>query len=119
MILGVLMSIFFVNDTRGHAKKEEGTNTVSLLPNVFWDTTWKHRNLGSVTQAGQTNNLNDGMAWGLLPILLAAKGFSLEQIGIAVAVYPAVWGMGQLFTGKMTDKVSKKPCSSTECYSRP
>ena len=48
------------------------------------------------------------MAWGLLPILLAAKGFSLEQIGIAVAVYPAVWGMGQLFTGKMTDKVSKK-----------
>ena len=108
MVLGIVMSIFFVKDTRGHAKKEEGTNTVSLLKNVFWDTTWKHRNLGSVTQAGLINNLNDGMAWGLLPILLAAKGFSLEQIGIAVAAYPAIWGLGQLFTGKMADKVSKK-----------
>ena len=92
MVLGLLMSIFLIKDTRGHAKKEEGTNTVSLLKNIFWDTTWKHRNLGSVTQAGLINNLNDGMAWGLFPILLAAKEFSLEQIGIVVAVYPAVWG---------------------------
>lgn len=108
MVLGLLMSIFLIKDTRGHAKKEGGTNTVSLLKNIFWDTTWKHRNLGSVTQAGLINNLNDGMAWGLFPILLAAKNFSLEQIGIVVAVYPAVWGMGQLFTGKMADKFSKK-----------
>lgn len=108
MVLGLLMSIFLIKDTRGHAKKEEGTNTVSLLKNIFWDTTWKHRNLGSVTQAGLINNLNDGMAWGLFPILLAAKEFSLEQIGIVVAVYPAVWGMGQLFTGKMADIFSKK-----------
>jgi MFS family permease len=108
MVLGLVMSIFLIKDTRGHAKKEEGTNTVSLLKNIFWDTTWKHRNLGSVTQAGLINNLNDGMAWGLFPILLAAKGFSLEQIGIVVAVYPAVWGIGQLFTGKMADKFSKK-----------
>ncbi|UJH89659.1 MFS transporter [Antarcticibacterium sp. 1MA-6-2] len=108
MVLGLVMSIFLIKDTRGHAKKEEGTNTVSLLKNVFWDTTWKHKNLGSVTQAGLINNLNDGMAWGLFPILLAAKGFNLEQIGIVVAVYPAVWGMGQLFTGKMADKFSKK-----------
>lgn len=108
MVLGLVMSIFLIKDTRGHAKKEEGTNNVSLLKNVFWDTTWKHKNLGSVTQAGLINNLNDGMAWGLFPILLAAKGFNLEQIGIVVAVYPAVWGMGQLFTGKMADKFSKK-----------
>lgn len=108
MVLGLVMSIFLIEDTRGHAKKEEGSNTISLLKNVFWDTTWKHRNLGSVTQAGLINNLNDGMAWGLFPILLAAKGFNLEQIGIVVAVYPAVWGMGQLFTGKMADKFSKK-----------
>lgn len=108
MVMGLVMSIFFIKDTRGHAKKEEGTNTVSLLQNIFWETTWKHKNLGSVTQAGLINNLNDGMAWGLFPILLASKGFSLEQIGIVVAVYPAVWGIGQLFTGKMADKFSKK-----------
>jgi len=108
MVFGLVLSIFLIKDTRGHAKIEEGTNTVSLLKNVFWDTTWKHKNLGSVTQAGLINNLNDGMAWGLFPILLAAKGFRLEEIGIVVAVYPAVWGLGQLFTGKMADKFSKK-----------
>lgn len=108
MILGLAMSIFLVRDTRGHAKKEEGSSGISLLKNIFWETTWKDKNLGSVTQAGLINNLNDGMAWGLFPILLAAKNFSLEQIGIVVAVYPAVWGMGQLFTGRMADKYSKK-----------
>lgn len=108
MVLGLGMSIFLIKDTRGHAKKEEGTSRVSLLKNIFWDTTWKDKNLGSVTQAGLINNLNDGMAWGLFPILLAAKGFSLEQIGIVVAVYPAVWGLGQLFTGRMADEFSKK-----------
>jgi MFS family permease len=108
MIFGLLMSVFLIKDTRGHAKKEEGTSNISLLKNVFWQTTWKHKNLGSVTQAGLINNLNDGMAWGLFPILLAAKGFSLEQIGIVVAVYPAVWGIGQLVTGRLADKYSKK-----------
>ena len=108
MVLGLIISIFFIRDTRGHAKKEEDSSAVSLLKNIFWDTTWKDRNLGSVTQAGLINNLNDGMAWGLFPILLATKNFSLEQIGIVVAVYPAVWGIGQLFTGRMADKFSKK-----------
>jgi MFS family permease len=64
--------------------------------------------LGSVTQAGLINNLNDGMAWGIFPILLATKGFNIGQIGIVTAIYPAVWGMGQLFTGKMADKFCKK-----------
>lgn len=108
MVLGLVMSIFFIKDTRGHAKKEEASSSVSMLKNIFWDTTWKDKNLGSVTQAGLVNNLNDGMAWGLFPILLATKNFSLEQIGIIVAVYPAVWGMGQLITGKMADKFPKK-----------
>jgi MFS family permease len=75
---------------------------------VFWDTTWKHPNLGSVTQAGLINNLNDGMAWGIFPILLASRGFSLAEIGIVTAVYPAVWGIGQLFTGRLADLVCKK-----------
>lgn len=108
MVLGLFMSIFFIKDTRGHASKEGGSSPVPLLKNIFWDTTWKNTNLGSVTQAGLVNNLNDGMAWGLFPILLAARNFSLEQIGIIVAVYPGVWGLGQLITGRMADKFSKK-----------
>ena len=59
--------------------------------------------MGSVTQAGLINNLNDGMAWGIFPILLSSKGFSIAEIGIITAVYPAVWGVGQLFTGSMAD----------------
>ncbi|MFO8147313.1 MAG: MFS transporter [Gillisia sp.] len=108
MVLGLLSSIFLIKDTRGHALKEGDTSDVPLLKNIFRDTTWKDKNLGSVTQAGLINNLNDGMAWGLFPILLATRGFNLEQIGIVVAVYPGVWGIGQLFTGRMADKFCKK-----------
>lgn len=106
--LGLAGSIFLIKDTRHHLAKESATNNVPKLKNVFWDTTWRDKNLGSVTQAGLINNLNDGMAWGIFPILLASKGFSIEQIGIITAVYPAVWGIGQLFTGKMADTFCKK-----------
>ncbi len=108
VILGLLFSIFLVKDTKHHVAKETATNNLPLLKNIFWDTTWKNRNLGSVTQAGLINNLNDGMTWGILPVLLASKGFSIQQIGIIAAVYPAVWGIGQLFTGKMADRFCKK-----------
>lgn len=106
--LGLLLSIFFIKDTHGHVVAEAKSNKVLKLKNIFWDTTWRDRSLGSVSQAGLINNLNDGMAWGFFPILLASKGFSLDQIGIIVAVYPAVWGLGQLFTGKMADNFPKK-----------
>lgn len=118
MVLGLLSSIFLIKDTRNHALKEGDTSEFSLLKNIFWDTTWKNKNLGSVTQAGLINNLNDGMAWGLFPILLATRGFDLEQIGIVVAVYPGVWGIGQLFTGRMADKFCKKICYLLECFYR-
>ncbi|HEX4849512.1 MAG TPA: MFS transporter, partial [Puia sp.] len=62
----------------------------------------------SVTQAGLINNLNDGMAWGLFPIVLATKGFSTESIASITAIYPAVWGIGQLITGRLADKYCKK-----------
>ena len=75
VILGLLGSIFLVKDTKHHVAKETTTNTIPRLKNIFWDTTWKNKNLGSVTQAGLINNLNDGMAWGIFPILLATKGF--------------------------------------------
>lgn len=106
--LGLSGSIFLIKDTRHHVAKESASNNVPKLKNVFWDTTWRDKNLGSVTQAGLINNLNDGMAWGIFPILLASKGFSIEQIGIITAIYPAVWGIGQLFTGKIADTFCKK-----------
>lgn len=107
-VLGLLLSWFFVKDTVHHVQAETGSSPLPKLKNVFWETTWKNPNLGSVSQAGLVNNLNDGMVWGLLPILLGAQSFSLEQIGQIVALYPAVWGLGQLFTGKMADHLHKK-----------
>ncbi|MGL6268076.1 MAG: MFS transporter, partial [Chitinophagaceae bacterium] len=108
VFLGLIGSIFLIKDTSHHVAKETETSQVPMLKNIFWDTSWKNKNLGSVTQAGLINNLNDGMAWGIFPILLASKGFSIAEIGIVTAVYPAVWGIGQLFTGKMADKFCKK-----------
>jgi len=108
VFFGLVGSIFFIKDTKHHVAKETVTNTIPKLKNIFWDTTWKDKNLGSVTQAGLINNLNDGMAWGVFPILLATKGFTIGEIGIVTAIYPAVWGTGQLFTGKMADTFCKK-----------
>ena len=105
---GLLLSLFFVKDTHQHVKLEATSSKIPLLKNVFWDTTWKHKNLGSITQAGLINNLNDGMVWGLFPLLLVSKGFDLHQTGIIVATYPAVWGLGQLSSGKLADKYCKK-----------
>ncbi len=106
--LGLITSLLFVKDTRKHVLLEATSNAVPRLKRIFWETTWKNKNLGSVTQAGLINNLNDGMAWGIFPILLASRSFTLEQIGIVAAIYPGVWGIGQLFTGKMADVYRKK-----------
>jgi len=108
-VAGLLLSFFLVKDTRGHVQKEgRQTGNVPLLKNVFKETTWLNHNLGSVTQAGLINNLNDAMIWGIMPVLLAQRGFGIEQIGIITAVYPAVWGLGQLVTGKLADIYCKK-----------
>ncbi len=106
--LGFFCSWLFVKDTKHHIEQETTTSKVPKLKSVFWETTWKNKNLGSVTQAGLINNLNDGMTWGIFPILLASKGFSIAEIGIVTAIYPAVWGIGQLFTGRMADYFCKK-----------
>jgi MFS family permease len=107
-IVGFLLSAFWVKDTRLFVQKETDTNFTSKLNNVFIETTFKNKTLSSVTQAGLINNLNDGMIWGLLPIVLLSLHFNNSQIGIITATYPAVWGIGQLFTGKMSDHYSKK-----------
>jgi len=107
-LLGFFSSWLLIKDTKHHIAAEATTSKIPRLSNIFWQTTWKNKNLGSVTQAGLINNLNDGMAWGLFPILLASKGFNIAHIGIVTAIYPAVWGIGQLFTGKMADHICKK-----------
>lgn len=107
-LIGFLGSLIFIKDTKHHVAKEISTNEQPLLKNIFWQTTWKNKNLGSVTQAGLINNLNDGMVWGILPIMLMQKNFNIQQVGIITATYPAVWGLGQLITGKMADRFCKK-----------
>ena len=107
-VTGFFASWLFVKDTKRHLAMETEFSTAPKLSNIFWQTTWKNNNLGSVTQAGLINNLNDGMVWGLFPILLATKAFNLGQIGIVTATYPAVWGLGQLFTGRMADYFCRK-----------
>ena len=107
-ITGLISSWLLVKDTVHHVQAETSTSNLPKLKNLFWATTWKHKNLGSVTQAGLVNNLNDGMVWGLFPILLASKFFHLDDIGKIVALYPMVWGLGQLITGKMADHLNKK-----------
>ena len=107
-IIGLFMSWFFIKDTNKHVQLEAILSNIPKLKNLFWETTWHHKNLGSITQAGLVNNLNDGMVWGLFPLLLISKGFNLHETGIIVATYPAVWGLGQLYSGKLADKYCKK-----------
>ena len=107
-VLGLLLTLFFVKDTRKYVHKEQETTQTTKLGNVFVETSFKNKTLSSITQAGLVNNLNDGMIWGLLPILLLSLNYNSKSIGIIAAIYPAVWGIGQLVTGRMADLYSKK-----------
>ena len=107
-IAGLLITLIWVKDTRAFVHSELVTQPVAPLKNIFWETTFRNRNLSAITQAGMVNNLNDGMIWGLLPILLFSLHFDTPQIGIITAIYPGVWGIGQLFTGKMADIYAPK-----------
>ncbi len=107
-IIGLFLSYFFVRDTRVFVQKEQETSKTNKQENVFLETSFKNRTLSSITQAGLVNNLNDGMIWGLLPILLISLNYDSKSIGIIAAIYPAVWGIGQLVTGRMADIYSKK-----------
>jgi MFS family permease len=108
VVLGLALSSIWVKDTQLFVHKAAASSTVPLLTNRFWDTSVLHRNLGAITQAGLVNNLNDGMIWGLFPILLAVKGFSLADIGLITAIYPLVWGLAQLGTGRLSDFICQK-----------
>jgi MFS family permease len=111
-VLGLLLSVFVVRETRHHAAHEAAISGSTAPPlsqrEVFRRTSFTDRNLSSISQAGLVNNLNDGMAWGLFPLWFAALGMSLAQIGLLAAVYPAVWGIAQLATGAWSDRVGRK-----------
>jgi MFS family permease len=107
-VIGLLLTLLWVKDTVHHVAAESVTSAIPKLKRVFVETSLTHRTLGSVTQAGLANNLNDGMLWGLLPVLLLNEGLGQERIGLIAAVYPAVWGLGQLFTGKLADHVNRR-----------
>jgi MFS family permease len=115
--LGLGLSVLFVRETRGHAHYEatshvarhDGDNDALTTREVFLVTSFRDRALSSCSQAGLVNNLNDGLAWGLFPIAFADAGLSIGRIGILAALYPAVWGLGQLVTGGVSDRIGRKP----------
>jgi MFS family permease len=107
-ITGFILTLFWVKDSSAFVNKENSTDYTKELKNIFIETTFKNKTLSSITQAGLINNMNDGMIWGLLPIVLLSLNYTSENIGIITAAYPTIWGIGQLFTGKMSDHYSKK-----------
>lgn len=115
-VIGLTMSVLMVHETKDHvsleAKQTSANENQSFeflsQKEIFVRTTFNDKNLSSVTQAGFVNNLNDGMAWGLFPILFASHGLSLEKIGWLAAIYPATWGLFQLWTGHISDSWGRK-----------
>ncbi len=114
--LGLGLSTLAVRETREHAVFEAENHQVDdsvradlTSREVFLHTSFKEPSLSAASQAGLVNNLNDGMAWGLLPLVFAAAGMSVGRIGVLAAIYPAVWGLGQLVTGAWSDRVGRKP----------
>ncbi|MCS6822085.1 MAG: MFS transporter [Microscillaceae bacterium] len=106
--IGLLLSWIWVKDTTHFVNTEAKQSMQTTHQNIFWATTWKDKNLGSITQAGFVNNLNDGMMWGLFPVFLANASIPLNHIGWIVALYPTTWGILQIFTGRLADILPKK-----------
>ena len=115
--LGLGISVLFVHETRDHARHEAAHHATApdhlrgalSTGEVFRLTSFREKALSSCSQAGLVNNLNDGLAWGLLPLYFAAAGLSVARIGVLAALYPAVWGLGQLVTGGLSDRTGRKP----------
>lgn len=110
--VGLALSLFLVQETQSHVALESrlhsDANHGGTSRGVFWNTTIGDRNLSSISQAGLVNNLNDGMAWGLFPLLFAAANMSLERTATLAAIYPATWSLFQLGTGALSDRIGRK-----------
>lgn len=114
-VLALLVSLFFVRDTAGHVALEQELHhggddrPAPALRRAFAEASWRLPALRACSQAGLVNNLNDALAWGLVPLFLAAEGASVGEIGLVAAAYPAVWGLGQIWAGHWSDRVGRKP----------
>jgi MFS family permease len=118
-LLGLGSTLLFVRDTAPHVELEHAMADTAIeggpdeigpgFRSRLWYMSWKHRPLFAANQAGFVNNLNDGLAWGLFPLLFAATGLSLLEIGWLAALYPAVWGVSQIATGALSDRVGRRP----------
>jgi MFS family permease len=110
-----LVSLRFVRDTGAHMALEQaqtqptGASAPPPLREAFRDATYRRPALRACSQAGLVNNLNDALAWGLVPLFLAAHGAGAGQVGLVAGVYPAVWGAGQIWAGHWSDSVGRKP----------
>ncbi|RSM80880.1 MFS transporter [Kibdelosporangium aridum] len=115
--LGLGLTVFFVHETREHARLEArghvATHAGLTNREVFGHTSVREPALSAASQAGMVNNLNDGLAMGLFPILFVAAGLSIADMGILTALYPAVWGLGQLATGPLSDRWGRKHLITT------
>jgi MFS family permease len=113
-IVALTTSVAFVRDTAGHVRLEqerhhEGDERPPRLAQVFPDATYRNPSLRACSQAGLVNNLNDALAWGIVPLYLAANGASAAQVGLVAALYPGVWGVGQILAGQWSDNVGREP----------
>ncbi len=115
--VGLVLSAVVVRDTSAHAAREAQLHDDDGGPNqaeprtswVVAETSWRNRTLFGASQAGLVNNLNDGMSWAVFPVLFANLGVGIADIGLIKAVYPAIWGVGQLATGALADRIGRKP----------
>jgi MFS family permease len=113
-VVGFLLSVLFVRDTAAHVAVEQSTRADATertpsLGEAFRRASYGEPALRACSQAGLVNNLNDALAWGLVPLFLAAHGASAGQIGLIAGLYPAIWGAGQIWTGHWSDRVGRKP----------
>jgi MFS family permease len=114
VVLGLAISQLFVRDTLAHVQHEsalaaKGAAKGPSLRELFVRSSWRDPALFSISQAGLVNNLNDGLAWGLFPLYFAAAGLSMREIGVLAFIYPATWGLAQLWTGGLSDSVGRRP----------
>jgi MFS family permease len=112
-VAGLIVSTVFVRDTAAHVALEQqqqhGAGVAPPLRRAFPEATWRRPALRACSQAGLVNNLNDALAWGLVPLFLAAHGVGVGEIGLVAGMYPAVWGLGQIWTGHWSDRIGRKP----------
>jgi MFS family permease len=112
-VAALVVSLLLIRDTAPYVRLEQREHdhydTAPSLRQVFPEASYREPALRSCSQAGLVNNLNDALAWGIVPLFLAANGASPSQVGLVAGLYPAVWGIGQVFAGQWSDRIGRRP----------